>query len=77
MAELTRGSVRRVSDGDSAPRILMRPDGRSTSGSDWIGLKRSEASELTGVERVPLFAGLLGLAILLTALSSTWWREGR
>ena len=26
---------------------------------------------------VALFAGFLGLAILLTALSSTWWREGR
>ena len=77
LADLTRGSVRRVDDGASAPRILMRPEGRSTSGSDWIGLKRSEASELTGVERVPLFAGLLGLAILLAALSSTWWREGR
>ena len=77
VADATRGSVRRVETADAAPRILMRPDGRSTSGGDWIGLKRSEASELTGVERVPLFAGLLGLAILLSALSSTWWREGR
>ncbi|WP_420391703.1 hypothetical protein [Acuticoccus sp.] len=77
VAEATRGSVRRVAAGDGSPRILMRAEGRSTAGADWIGLKRSEASELTGVERMPLFAGFLGLAILLLALSGTWWREGR
>ena len=77
VAQATRGSVRRVVPNEAAPRILMRTAGRSTSGSDWIGLKRSEASELTGVDRVPLLAGFLGLAILLAALSGTWWREGR
>jgi hypothetical protein len=77
VAEATRGSVRRLEPGASAPRVLMRPDGRSMAGSDWVGLRRSEASELVGVDSVPLFAGFLGLAILLAALSSTWWREGR
>lgn len=77
VADATRGSVRRVAAGAGPPRVLMRTEGRSTSGTDWIGLKRSQASELTGVERVPLFAGFLGLAILMLALSSTWWREGR
>ena len=47
------------------------------AGSDWIGLQRSSASELVGVERVPLFAGFAGLAILLAAISLTWYREGR
>jgi hypothetical protein len=69
--------VRRVEPGASPPRVLMRPQGRSLAGTDWVGLKRSEASELVGVDRVPLFAGFLGLAILLAAVSGTWWREGR
>ena len=76
IAAATRGSVRRVRPGASAPRILMRTEGRSMAGGDWVGLKRSEASELMGVERLPLFAGFLGLAILLAAVSGTWWREG-
>ncbi len=74
ITEASRGSARQV---DSAPRVLLRPEGRSMAGSDWVGLQRSSASELVGVERVPLFAGFLGLAILLAALSMTWYREGR
>lgn len=77
IAEATRGSVRRLSPGDAAPRVLVRTPGRSMAGSDWIGLERSAASALVGVDRTPLFAGFLGLALLLAALSGTWWREGR
>lgn len=77
VADATRGSVRRVEEGARVPRILMRADGRSMAGSDWIGLRRSTASELVGVERTPLFAGFFGLALLLMAVSGTWWREGR
>ena len=77
VAEATRGSVRRVAPEERSPRILLRPEGRAMAGTDWLGLRRSTASELVGVERVPLVAGFLGLAILLLALSGTWWREGR
>lgn len=77
IASATRGSVRRVRPGSEPPRILMRTEGRSMTGSDWVGLKRSGASELVGVDRLPLFAGFLGLALLLAAASGTWWREGR
>ncbi|MEM7692911.1 MAG: hypothetical protein AAF318_00555 [Pseudomonadota bacterium] len=73
----TRGSVRLTAPGNAPPRVLLRNEGRTMAGSDWIGLKRSNASALVGVERTPLFAGFLGLAILLAALSLTWWREGR
>jgi hypothetical protein len=37
----------------------------------------TEASVLRGVSRLPLFAGFLGLAILLGAVSAMWYREGR
>ncbi len=76
ITEATRGSVRRLEPGTTAPRVLVRAPGRTMAGSDWIGLKRSEASELVGIDRTPLFAGFLGLAILLAAISGTWWREG-
>lgn len=77
IAAATRGSVRRLEPGETAPRVLVRNAGRAMSGGDWIGLKRSAASELVGINRTPLFAGFLGLALLLAALSGTWWREGR
>ncbi|MEM6762545.1 MAG: hypothetical protein AAF615_06695, partial [Pseudomonadota bacterium] len=72
----TRGSVRRVAR-ELPPRVLMRAPGRSMSGTDWVGLQRSQASELVGIDRTPLFAGFLGLGLLLLAVSGTWWREGR
>ena len=77
IAQATRGSVRRVSAGETAPRVIMRAPGRAMAGSDWVGLKRSEASELVGIDSTPLFAGFLGLGLLLLVLSGTWWREGR
>ena len=64
-------------DGEAAPRVIMRAPGRAMAGSDWVGLKRSEASELVGIDSTPLFAGFLGLGLLLLVLSGTWWREGR
>ena len=79
IATATGGSVRRfVKDGATAlPRVLPLRAGVPMAGSDWIGLKMSEASVLKGVDRLPLFAGFLGLAVLLGLVSAMWWREGR
>lgn len=77
IAEATGGAVRRIGDGTELPRILARRDGGSRSGGDWIGLDATTASVLIGIDRVPVFAGFLGLAILLGLVSATWWREGR
>jgi hypothetical protein len=54
----------------------MRPSA-SYAGNGWLGLKATEASVLNGIDRYPLMIGLLGLALLLGALSLTWYREGR
>ena len=44
----------------------------------WLDrLKATEASVLNGIDRYPLMIGLFGLALLLGALSLTWYREGR
>ncbi|MBB4301216.1 hypothetical protein GGD81_000231 [Rhodobium orientis] len=80
MAEETRGSVRRLtSDGGDidVPNVVALKGGTAFAGSGWIGLRTTDASVLKGIDRLPLFAGLLGLALLLGILSLTWFREGR
>ncbi len=80
IADGSGGSVRRLAEatGDvSVPRIVPVAGRADAEGRDWIGLKTTEESVLRGVDRTPLFAGFLGLAVLLMALSATWYREGR
>ena len=81
MSEATRGSARRIgTEGSSevtVPRIVPISGRADGDGRDWIGLKTTDETILRGVDRTPLFAGFLGLAVLLLALSATWYREGR
>ncbi|MBB3950421.1 hypothetical protein [Aureimonas jatrophae] len=80
IAESTGGSVRRLataSGGLELPRIVPVGARADAEGRDWIGLRTTEETVLRGVDRTPLFAGFLGLAVLLLALSATWYREGR
>ena len=49
----------------------------SYKGDDWLGLKMRDASVVRGIGVLPLFAGLLGLLLLVGALAATWAREGR
>jgi hypothetical protein len=46
-------------------------------GEDWLGLKMRDASVVRGIGVLPLFAGLLGLLLLVGSLAATWMREGR
>lgn len=79
IAAATGGSVRRMIKDDklALPRVLPVRAGATMAGSDWIGVRLTEASVLKGVDRLPLFTGFLGLAILLGLVSAMWWREGR
>jgi hypothetical protein len=81
IAEATRGSVQRLREaaGDpiELPRIVPQRGGTSFGGAGWIGLDMSDAYEVTGIEKTRLMSGFLGLALLLTVLGATWWREGR
>ncbi len=80
LAQETGGSVRRISSGltgiDLPGIVPVRASG-TTSGRDWMGLRTTDDSILKAVSRTPLFGGFLGLALLLLALGSTWYREGR
>jgi hypothetical protein len=42
-----------------------------------MAIRMTSETVLKGIDTLPLFAGLLGLGLLLLTLSSTWWREGR
>jgi hypothetical protein len=81
VAEESGGSVRRLTAGVTGvnlPNIVpVRANATVAAGRDWVGLRTTNDSVLKSVSRVPLFAGFLGLALLLIALGSMWYREGR
>lgn len=80
-ADASGGSVRRLgttlTGGIAVPNVVPVRAGGEASGRDWIGLRTTNDSVLRSVSRVPLFAGFFGLALLLMALGSMWYREGR
>ena len=81
IAEATGGSARRLertlTGGVDVPNVVPVRAGANPTGRDWLGLRTTNDSVLRSVSRVPLFAGFLGLALLLMALGSMWYREGR
>lgn len=79
VAEKSGGSVRRIAGltGVSLPGIVPVRASGNASGNDWIGLRTTNDSVLKSVSRVPLFGGFFGLGLLLLALGSMWYREGR
>src|SRR6201995_662010 len=79
LARSTGGDVRRVVDGSSIdlPRIVSVHASSIFRGDGWMGVKMRDASVVRGVGVFPVFAGLLGLLLLLGAFAATWAREGR
>ena len=72
----TRGAL---SDGSGidAPRIVPVRASSVFRGDGWMGVKMRDASVVRGVGVLPMFAGLIGLLLLLGAFAATWLREGR
>src|SRR5262249_14257225 len=79
LAAATGGAVRRLTQttGATLPGIVPVRSGDTFKGDDWIGLKMRDASVVRGIGVLPMFAGLLGLLLLLGSLAATWAREGR
>jgi hypothetical protein len=79
LAAATGGDARRLADASrvSVPRVLAVRSSETFKGDDWIGLKMRDASVVRGIGVLPVFAGLLGLLLLLGSIASTWLREGR
>ncbi|HET7850592.1 MAG TPA: hypothetical protein VFL51_16175 [Pseudolabrys sp.] len=79
IANATGGDVRRLDNGKGldVPRIVPVHTSTTFQGDDWIGLKMREASVVRGIGVLPIFAGLIGLLLLVGSLAVTWAREGR
>jgi hypothetical protein len=79
LAQATGGDARRVVDGSSIdpPRIVPVRASSIFRGDGWMGVKMRDASVVRGVGVLPIFAGLIGLLLLLGAFAATWLREGR
>ena len=79
LADMTGGGARRIADGAgiNVPRVTAVRANDNFKGADWIGLKMRDASVVRGIGVLPMFAGLLGLLLLVGSLAATWAREGR
>ncbi len=78
LVNATGGTATRIEDGSGVhvPRLLgVRGD--TFHGDDWLGLKIREASVVRGIGVLPVFAGMIGLLLLIGILAATWTREGR
>src|SRR3954452_20098351 len=76
----TGGEARRLADASgnvTIPRMLAVRSTDTFKGDDWLGPKMRDASVVRGIGVLPLFAGMLGLLLLIGSLAATWAREGR
>lgn len=80
LAQATGGDARRLvaSSSVDVPRVVpVRASSSVFRGDGWIGVKMREASVVRGIGVLPIFAGVLGLLLLIGAFAATWLREGR
>lgn len=79
LTQATGGNAVRVASGSSVelPRIVPVRSTSVFAGDGWMGVRMRDASVVKGVGVLPIFAGLIGLLLLLGAFAATWVREGR
>jgi hypothetical protein len=79
LSEATGGDARRLDDNGAlrVPRIVGVRSSETFRGEDWMGVKLRDASVMRGIGVLPVFAGFLGLLLLVGSLAATWAREGR
>ncbi len=79
LADATGGGVVRLeaASGINLPRIVPVRSGETYKGDEWLGLRMRESSVVRGIGVLPVFAGLIGLLLLVGSLAATWMREGR
>src|SRR6267378_711357 len=76
LANATGGDAVRVEDGNGVhlPRIVAVRSSDTFKGDDWMGLRVRESSVVRGIGVLPVFAGLIGLLLLIGSLVATWMR---
>lgn len=79
LTQATGGDTRRIADGSGVdvPRVLPVRSATSFRGDGWLGVRMRDASVVKGIGVLPMFAGLIGLLLLIGAFAATWVREGR
>lgn len=79
IAQATGGDVRRFNEGSGVeiPRIVPIRSATVYRGDGWLGVHMRDASVVRGIGVLPIFAGLIGLLLLIGALAATWLRESR
>jgi hypothetical protein len=79
LAQATGGDARRINEGSGVdvPRIVPIRASTIFRGDGWMGVHMRDASVVRGVGVLPMFAGLIGLLLLLGAFAATWLRESR
>jgi len=79
LAQATGGDARRIVEGATVelPRIVPVHTSSVFQGDGWMGVRMRDASVVRGVGVLPMFAGLIGLLLLVGAFAATWLREGR
>ena len=79
LASATGGDSRRLDSGSglAVPRVVAVRSSTTFKGDDWIGMKMRDVSVVRGIGVLPIFAGLIGLLLLVGSLALTWAREGR
>jgi hypothetical protein len=79
LSNATGGDARRLADGNTldVPRVVPVRTSSTFKGDDWIGLKMRDLSVVRGIGVLPIFAGLIGLLLLVGSFAATWAREGR
>jgi hypothetical protein len=81
LAEATGGAVRRLSakteNEVALPRLVGLRESASYAGGDYIAIRRTGASVVTGVGVSPLATGFLGLLVLLAGVLAGWLWESR
>ncbi|HEY4203682.1 MAG TPA: hypothetical protein VGM35_01600 [Xanthobacteraceae bacterium] len=79
LAQATGGDARRIVSGSGIdlPRIVPVHASSVFRGDGWLGVRMRDASVVRGVGVLPMFAGVIGLLLLLGAFAATWLREGR
>jgi hypothetical protein len=79
LAQASGGDARRLNDGAGLemPRVVPVRSSTTFRGDGWMGVHMRDASVVRGVGVLPMFAGVIGLLLLLGAFAATWLRESR
>lgn len=76
LAKISQGGIIWLVD-TSEPSVRFQQNTRKYTGSNWIGLRKNNARDITGVKNKPFFPEWVYALLLLSLVITAWWYEGR